>query len=112
MKEFVKKLYDEVLEINAGIYPLESVQLAANALLDDGFFYIYSDEKGKKPSPLKIAIKARNEDIDSLKGDFLKELNRQSLRIQLAKINRKVRTQVIGRALSSSIPVEEEKKEQ
>lgn len=106
--------YDEVISLNTDIYPLESIQLAACGFLDEGFFYLFPAGNGAGLDKVNVAIKARDGEkigIEELTGRFTNELNRQSLRIALGKVNRSVRTQIVGRALASIFPPEPESEE-
>ena len=107
MENFADK-YDWTVSLHSDIYTPESIQLAACGFLDEAFFYFFLAENGGKPGQISVAVKIRDKektDPDILAGRFSNELNRQSLRLALAKMNRKVRTQIVGRALASSIPV-------
>ncbi|HOO57012.1 MAG TPA: hypothetical protein PLN69_09330 [bacterium] len=103
--------YDEVISLDTEIYPLESIQLAACGFLDESFIYIFPDVSGSgRPNRVNVAVKTRADssmDIEELTGKFANELNRQSLRIALNRMNRKVRTQIVGRALASAIAAPE-----
>lgn len=105
MMEKMADKYDEVISLDTDIYPLESIQLAACGFLDDGFFYLSPGGSGEKLEKVDVAIKAREGGAGKLAGKFANELNRQSLRIALDKMNRNVRTQVVGRALASACPI-------
>ncbi|MFA6449196.1 MAG: hypothetical protein WCX65_07015 [bacterium] len=109
MKNFAEK-YDWTLSLHSDIYPLESIQLATCGFLDDAFFYLYQPENGDT-GKISVAVKIRDPkktDSDVLSGKFANELNRQSLRLALSKMNRKVRAQIVGRALTSAVPAPEE----
>lgn len=110
MSEFSKK-YDMAMSVNTDFYSLESVQLAACAYLDDAYFYLSGEDGAARPSRVKVSIGKRAESQlsgDEILAGFLGELNRQSLRLMMTKSNRKVRAQIVGRALVSSTPVEED----
>lgn len=106
MIEKLTDKYDEVISLDTEIYPLESIQLAACGFLDDGFFYLSPGGSGEKIDKIDVAIKDREGGSGNLAGKFANELNRQSLRIALNKMNRNVRTQVVGRALASAYPID------
>lgn len=105
MENFADK-YDWTVSLHSDIYPLESIQLAACGFLDHAFFYLFRPENGNEKGQINVAVKIRDKkktDPDVLSGSFSNELNRQSLRIALDKMNRKVRAQIVGRALTSAI---------
>ena len=103
--EQIANKYDEVISLDVDIYPLESIHLAACAFLDEAFIYLYREKGGGGSlQTINVALKARdNYNIDEISGRFSNELNRQSLRMSLDKMNRKVRTQIVGRALASAL---------
>jgi His-Xaa-Ser system protein HxsD len=106
--------YDEVVSLDTDIYPLESIQLAACGFLDETFFLLTPVGGGGKLEKINVAIKARDGEISSagkLAGRFVNELNRQSLRIALNKMNRNIRTQIVGRALASSLSMKNEEQQ-
>ncbi len=114
MNSFAEK-YDKVIPLDTDIYPLESIQLAACGFLDEAFFHLFPESGSGRLGKVNAAIKARaggDMNTDEICGRFVNELNRQSLRIALDRINIKVRTQIVGRALASAIaPAEKESRE-
>lgn len=100
-----QKHYDAEITLPLEFYPLESVCLAAYDFLDKLFFYIYRENAGSRE--VKVAVKARSGnamDTELYLEMFENELIRQALRSASAKMNREIRTHIIGRALASALP--------
>ena len=105
--------FDGEITLDTDIYPIESVQLAAYSFMDDAFFYLHGCEPDGRIRTLRVKMKMREAeaDPDRLMGEFINELNRESHRIHAARRNRKIRTQVVGRALTSAMPSDRDEEE-
>jgi len=84
-------------------YPMEAVYSAAYVFIDQAYLFFESAGKNK----VKVSLKGKKElgqkKLEELKGEFLNELLNSSLRIKLAKSNKKIREYIIGQALLSAV---------
>lgn len=100
----MKKIKNKIdFSLDLKTYPLEAIYLATYLFLDR--FYIFLDSPS--PQKIKVSLKKKNgvsvgkgEDI---RGEFSNELLNATLRLKIAKLNKKVREAIIGQALLSSL---------
>lgn len=108
LHNYAEKNYDAVISLPLDVYPLEIIYVAAYDLIDDLYFYLFRD---KAPSrDVKVAVKTKPggaENLETLVGLFENELIRQALRSESAKLNREIRSHIIGRTLASALPGKE-----
>ena len=88
--------------INLDNYPLEAVYGAAYVFLDRAYVFLDSPSAKK----IKVFLKGKNslaeKKLEDLRGEFLNELLNYTVRINLAKTNKKIREFIIGQALFSA----------
>lgn len=84
-------------------YPMEAVYGAAYVFVDKAYLFLESKSKDKVEVYLKAKKKSDNEKLEELKGEFLNELLNYTVRIKLAKSNKKIRDYVVSQALLSAI---------
>lgn len=88
-------------------YPLEAVYGTAYVFLDRAYLFL----DGKRKDQIEVSLKGKkrlsDKKLEELKGEFLNELLNYTLRIKLAKNNRKIREYIISQALLSAIGPEE-----
>ena len=97
--------------LNLQDYPLEAVYGTAYVFLDKAYLFLDSRPFGKIEVSLKGKKKLTKKQSEDIKGEFLNELLNYTLRINLAKHNRKIREYIVGQALFSSLGEEELTKE-
>lgn len=83
-------------------YPLEALYGAAYVFLDKVYLFLNSKPKEKIEVSLKGKKKLSKKQLEKLKGEFLNELFNYTIRIKMAKGNRKIREFIIGQALISA----------
>lgn len=88
-------------------YPLEAVYGTAYVFIDWAYLFLNSEKKDQIEVFLKGKKKLSSKQLDDLKGEFLNELLNYTVRIKLAKNNKKIREYIISQALLSAIGVEE-----
>jgi len=106
----MEKIKDNTLKFvfNLKNYPLESLYGAAYVFLDKAYIFLDSRAKDKIQVSLKGKKKLNKKQLEELKGEFLNELLNYTLRIKLAKSNKKIREFIIGQALISAYGPEQE----
>ncbi|MBL7154901.1 MAG: His-Xaa-Ser system protein HxsD [Candidatus Portnoybacteria bacterium] len=97
--------------LNLQDYPLEAVYGTAYVFLDKAYLFLDSRPSKKIEVFLKGKKKLTKKQLENLKGEFLNELLNYTLRINLAKHNRKIREYIVGQALFSAVSEEEVAKE-
>ena len=104
MEQNTADLYDHTIVLDTAIYPLEGVQMAARSFIDEAFFHLRGEEPQGRIKTVSLAVKPRDPhtDLSGFMGRFYNEMNRQCLRIHSNRRNRKIRMQIIGRALASA----------
>jgi His-Xaa-Ser system protein HxsD len=97
------------VEINQGVYPLDSVYGASYTFIDRA--YMRLDKKGKDEILVTITGKTETsaEDLHALGGEFLNELLNETLRLEISKKNKTIREMLINKALFATLPGEEDK---
>ncbi len=88
-------------------YPLEAVYGAAYVFIDQAYLFLESNDGKKIKVFLKGKKKLNSNKLKELEGEFLNELLNSTVRIKLAKNNKKIREYVISQALLSAIGEEE-----
>ena len=83
-------------------YPLEALYGASYVFIDRAYIFLDSQIKDKIEVSLKGKKKLDKKQLEELKGEFLNELLNYTLRINLAKNNKKLREFIIGQALISA----------
>ena len=83
-------------------YPLEVLYGASYVFIDRAYIFLDSQIKDKIEVSLKGKKKLDKKQLEELKGEFLNELLNYTLRINLAKNNKKLREFIIGQALISA----------
>ncbi len=89
-------------------YPLEALYGAAYVFFDKAYIFLDSRAKNKIEVSLRGKRKLNKKQLEELKGEFLNELLNYTLRIKLAKSNKKLREFVVGQALISAYGLEQE----
>ena len=84
-------------------YPLEAVYGAAYVFLDKAYLFLDSQPAKKIEVSLKGKKKLTKKQLEDLKGEFLNELLNYTLRVNLAKSNRKIREYIVSQALISAV---------
>ncbi len=106
--DYARNGYDVVMRFESEIYPLESVLIACDNLQDIGYFYVFSDDgEGGRGTGVGMKVKDGS-DAEGFAGEFDNEVMRQALRLGVAKLNREIRKNVVGRAMESAMPVEDD----
>lgn len=90
--------------LNANIYSFESILGAAYSFLDRAYIFLDGDPKKNIKVVLKLKKESSGLNPESLKGEFLNELLGQSLRLKLAKDNKKIQEYIVGQALFGASP--------
>ncbi len=90
------------ITLNLKVYPLEAIYQACYVFLDRAYIFLDSLSSKKVLVSLKGKEKLSQKQLESLKGEFLNELLNCSLRLEIAKRNRKIREAIIGQALMSA----------
>ncbi len=88
-------------------YPLEALYGATYVFIDQAYLFLDSKNKRKIDVHLKGKKKLSNKKLEILKGEFLNELLNYTMRVNLAKGNRKLREFTVGQALVSAYGNEE-----
>ncbi|MBL7053265.1 MAG: His-Xaa-Ser system protein HxsD [Candidatus Portnoybacteria bacterium] len=83
-------------------YPLEVLYGASYVFIDRAYIFLDSQIKDKIEVSLKGKKKLDKKQLEELKGEFLNELLNYTLRINLAKNNKKLREFIVGQALISA----------
>lgn len=93
--------------VSRDAYPLEAVYSAAYVFVD--CVYVYLAPRGKNGVAVRLTAKSgtSGKQLENIAGEFQNELLNASLRVSLAKENKKIRQQIVERALFSSIGEEE-----
>jgi len=89
--------------LNLKNYPLEAVYGAAYVFLDKAYLFLDSRSTEKIEVSLKGKKKLTKKQLEDLKGEFLNELLNYTLRVNLAKSNRKLREYIVSQALISAV---------
>jgi len=100
------------ITVNTKIYPLDSILTAAYTFVDRAYILLDYAENGD----IRITFKSRNsagpDEFAELAGEFENELLHQSLRLKVAKKNRKIREMIIAQALYGAGKAEETEEEE
>lgn len=98
------KIKDNTIDflINLKDYPLEAIYGAAYVFLDRAYLFLDSQSAKKIKVSLKGKNKLTKKKLEDLKGEFLNELLNYTVRINLAKTNKKIREFIISQALFSA----------
>jgi His-Xaa-Ser system protein HxsD len=94
------------LLIDPKIYPPEAIYGAGYVFIDQAYLFLTSRSSGKIEVSLKGKKKLSKKQLESLAGEFSNELLNYTLRINLAKYNKKIREYVVSRALFSAVETE------
>lgn len=100
---------EQILKItlDTKIYPKEAIYGAAYVFIDRA--YIHLDMKGNR---IEVSFKPKasisQKQLEALKGEFENELLHYVHRLSIAKNNKKIREQIVERALYGSIEGEGE----
>lgn len=89
------------------VHSLEAVYGAAYVFLDQAYLFLNSKGKNKIQVSLKGKKSLSSNKLEELKGEFLNELLNYTIRINLAKYNKKIREYIVSQALSSALTIEE-----
>jgi len=110
----MEKIKDNTLKFvfNLKNYPLESLYGAAYVFLDKAYVFLDNQAKDKIEVSLKGKKKLSKKQLEELKGEFLNELLNYTLRIKLAKSNKKLREFIIGQALISAYGLDNSQEEE
>ena len=98
--------------LNLQSYPLEAVYGAAYVFLDKAYLFLNGQSSKKIEISLKGKKKLTKKQLDNLKGEFLNELLNYTVRINLAKRNKKIREYIISQALFSALGGEENREDE
>lgn len=95
--------------VNEKLFPLEAILTASYGFIDA--YYLYIDKKGNN---LWVSLEPKDETNFNLKprdveGQFRNELLHDTLRIKISQNNAEIREYIISQALSSALPVDENK---
>jgi len=93
--------------LNLQDYPLEAIYGTAYVFLDKAYLFLVSRPAKKIEVSLKGKKKLTKKQLENLKVEFLNELLNYSLRINLAKHNRKIREYIVSQALFAALGGEE-----
>ena len=89
--------------INTTVYPLEAIYGASYVFIDR--VYIFLDSK--KNNEIEISFKGKKKNskkqLENLVGEFMNELLNYTLRISLAKTNKKIREYIVEQALFAAV---------
>ena len=89
------------------VYPLEAIYGAAYVFVDRAYIFLDQPTKDTVEVSLKPKGDVKAKTADSIKGEFLNELLNYTLRLSLAKYNKKIREYIIERALYASVQSDE-----
>lgn len=93
--------------LNSQIFPLEAIYATCYNFIDK--VYIYLDKKGNN---ILVSLTPKEEskiNHRTLQGEFRNELLHNTLRIQIASSNAKIREYIVSQAISSSLELPAEK---
>ena len=93
------------IKLNSEIYPLEAILNACYVFVDRAYIFLDTTSQGNR---IKVSLKGKNKlsqnRLESLRGEFINELLRCTLRYKISHNNKKIREYIIGRALYSILP--------
>lgn len=89
------------------IYPLEAIYGASYVFIDRAYLFLTNSPSGEIEVSLKGKKKLSKKQLKDLAGEFLNELLNYTLRINLAKYNKKIREYIVSRALFSAMEGDE-----
>ncbi len=94
------------IELSLRVYPMDAVYGACHRFIDK--FYLFLDKPTGGRIEVNLVPKASMNDTDlkSCAGEFANELLHQSLRLRIANKTSAVREMILGRALLSAEPVQ------
>lgn len=95
------------LLIDVKVYPLEAIYGTSYVFIDRAYLFLDSCSSKKIEVSLKGKKKLTKKQLEGLAGEFLNELLNHTLRINLAKYNRKIREYIVSQALFSAVGGEE-----
>jgi len=97
-----------VIKVDIKIYPLEAIYGAAYVFVDRAYIFLDNPKKGMIEVSLKPKEGLNAKKSASLAGEFNNELLNYTLRLSLAKYNKKIREYIIERALYASVQSDEQ----
>lgn len=87
------------IELDTKIYPLEAIYGASYVFIDRLYVFLDKGKRDKVNIFLKSKNKISKKQLTNLVGEFMNELLNYSLRIGLAKNNKKIREYIVEQAL-------------
>lgn len=96
------------IKISTAIYPIESILSACYSFIDKFFFFLDADPAGKK-AEISFKPKKKIKNLESLTEEFKNELVYAALRYHTHNSNKKITEYIVGRALTSAFPGENNK---
>lgn len=97
--------------IDLSVYPLEAVYGTAYVFIDKAYLFLSSKSSKKIEVFLKGKKKLSQKQQSNLVGEFLNELLNYTLRVKVAKNNKRIREYIIEQALVSAVGGAESLKE-
>jgi His-Xaa-Ser system protein HxsD len=89
--------------VDLNVYPLEAVYGAAYVFIDKAYLFLDSKSSKKLEIYLKSKNKLSQKQQNKLVGEFFNELLNYTLRIKVAKNNKKIREYIVEQALFSAV---------
>ncbi len=91
------------IEIDTKIYPLEAIYGASYVFIDRVYIFLDSKKINKIEISFKGKKKNSKKQLENLVGEFMNELLNYTLRINLAKTNKKIREYIVEQALFTAV---------
>ena len=95
-------------ELDTRVYPLEAIYGASYVFIDRVYVFLDSEKINKVTVFLKSKKNISKKQLENLKGEFLNELLNYTLRMNLAKTNKKIREYVVEQALFAATNIMED----
>lgn len=93
--------------VSAKVYPLEAVYSACYVFIDRAYVYLSLSKEGDFIVRLTAKENTSMKQFSEIAGEFQNELLNATLRVVLAKNNKKIRQNIVERALFSSVGEDE-----
>ena len=91
------------IEIDTKVYPLEAIYGASYVFIDRVYIFLDSKKINKIEISFRGKEKNSKKQLENLVGEFMNELLNYTLRINLAKTNKKIREYVVEQALFTAV---------
>ncbi len=97
------KIKTSKVSIDTKLYPLEAIYGASSVFVDRVYIFLSNYKDKKLDVEFKVKEGEKKENLEKMEGEFMNELMNYVYRINIAKTNKKIREQIVQRALYSSI---------